>query len=203
MKTEINYLNFKKSIMKNSIKTIGALVFILFTILACKKTEDDFKVEEKEQKYSFAMKVSSAKGEAEEAIIIGTKAELEKALSAKSGSVYLKRIAEKNNVFIPVTGTVTDGPQPVDLNKLCWDEINAYYSANIATWQQSANQTCENVYVCITCPNTGLGLFVLYAISPNSVRCATVAEFTISLSKFNFNNDELESESVANFIKSK
>lgn len=191
--------------MKNSIKTIGALVFILFTILACKKTEDPIKVKEKEQKYSVSMKVSSTKGDAEDAIIIGTKAELEKALSEKSGSVYLKKIAKNNNVFAPVTGTVTDDPKPVDPTMLCWKEIDAYYNANIAIWQQAANQTCENVYVCITCPNTGLGLFVFYSISPNSVKCATATDAAVnfSLSKFNFNDSELESESVSNHIKSK
>ena len=55
---------------------------------------------------------------------------------------------------------------------------------------------------CITCPNAGGGLFVMYAIEPNSVKC-NVLEFETmyNLVNFNYGETELEGEAVANLIK--
>ncbi|TZF84703.1 hypothetical protein FW774_06890 [Pedobacter sp. BS3] len=186
--------------MKNSTKIIGALAVILSITFACKKDKQDVQSEEKEQKFSAPIQMA-AKGESENAIIIGTNTELEAAFSGKQDVVYLKKAASKNNLFVPVTGTV--GPvDPVNPSELCWDEIHNYYSAHIDSWLSIANQTCKPLPVCITCPNAGGGLYVLYIIKPTSPRC-NISEATAVLynfSKFNFTANQYESESVSSYI---
>lgn len=183
--------------MKNSIKIIGTLALALVTLFACKKNEEEIK---KEDQFSVAMKIATQRGVTENAIVIGTKAELKAALTQNEGPVYLKKVATNNHVFAPVVG-----PLPADPGKNCWDEINAYYQANIAQWQQTANETCTNVMVCLTCPNAGGGLYVMYIIKPNNFKCnmAEAFEAQFSLAAFNFGNNDLESEAVAAHIKSK
>lgn len=100
-------------------------------------------------------------------------------------------------MFVPVVGPVKDP------NSLCWDEINAYVNAHRAEWQAAANQNCQTVLVCVTCPNAGGGLYVMYAFKPNSPKCAVYEQFEMqySLAAFNFGDNELESEAVASFVK--
>ncbi|WP_293302178.1 hypothetical protein [Pedobacter sp. UBA4863] len=188
--------------MKKSIKIIAVLAIALVTLFACKKDKEEVR---KEERFSVGMKVATARGGTEAAILIGTKAELKAALTQKDGKVYLKKVSEKNNVFVPVVdGTVgpVDPVKPIDL---CWKEIDAYYEANVGTWREQANQNCKDVVVCLTCPNAGVGLFVLYVIKPNSPKCLVLDAFEaqFSLSAFNFNNNQLDSEAVANIIKEK
>ncbi len=180
--------------MKKSIQIIGVLALALVTIFACKKDSEDI---QKEERFSVALKVAGEKGTIENAILIGTKAELKTALSAKAKPVMLKKISSSNNVFVPV-----DDVKPVDPSEGCWAEITAYASAHMAEWQQLANQTCTTVLRCLTCPNAGGGLYVMYAIEPNSINC-TVLEFEMqhALVKFNFNDNELEGEAVASVIR--
>lgn len=182
--------------MKKSIQIIGVLALALVTIFACKKDSEEI---EKEERFSVALKVAGEKGTIENAILIGTKAELKSALSAKAKPVLLKKVSAKNNVFVPVD----DDVKPVDPSEACWSEITTYASAHMAEWQQLANQTCTTVLRCLTCPNAGGGLFVMYAIEPNSIGC-TVLEFEMqhALVKFNFNDNELDSEAVASVIRS-
>lgn len=182
--------------MKKSIKIIGTLAIALVTIFACKKTEEE---PQKEERFSVNMQVAAGRGNAENAILIGTKAELKAALTEKEKTVYLKKVSTGNNVFAPVVGPVKE---PIDL---CWDEINAYVNAHRAEWQAIANQTCKPFLVCVTCPNAGGGLYVMYAIQPNSANCVVLEQFEaqFSLAAFNFGDNELESEAVASFVKGK
>jgi hypothetical protein len=186
--------------MKNSIKIIGTLAVILSITFACKKDKQDIKLEE-QGKISAPIKMATMTGKSENAIIVGTNAELEAAFSGKQDRVLLKKAAEKNNLFIPVTGTT--GPvDPVDPSELCWDEINSYYSEHIDGWLSIANQTCKPYTVCITCPNAGGGLYVMYVIKPTSPKC-NISEATAVLynfSKFNFTVGDYESDAVASYI---
>lgn len=181
----------KKFIQITSILTIAAIA-----LFACKK---DLPEQKKEEQFSVAMKVATAET-TENAIIIGTKAELKAALEGKEGPVYLKKIAKANNLFIPIVG---EGTGPVNPMLPCNQEIDAYVNAHKAEWQQLANQTCTNVMVCVTCPNAGGGLYVMYIIKPTSPRCAIALPFEqqFKLAAFNFGSNELESEAVASFIR--
>ncbi|TKC10450.1 hypothetical protein FA048_09705 [Pedobacter polaris] len=184
--------------MKKFIQIIGLLSIALVTLFACKKNEVEVK---KEDRFSVGLQAATARG-SENAILIGTKAELKAALTAKEGPVYLKKVATANNVFIPIKG---EGPGPLNPSEPCWDEIEAYVSAHLAEWQLAANQTCSNVTVCLTCPNAGGGLYVMYVIKPTSPKCNLLEAFEaqFSLAAFDFGNDQLESEAVAAHIKAK
>ncbi|WP_410221870.1 hypothetical protein [Pedobacter sp.] len=183
--------------MKKFIQILGVLALALATVFACKKSGEEVK---KEERFSVAMKVAEANGNTENAIIIGSKAELKTALSEKDAPTYVKKVSASNNVFIPIVDGGTVVPNP---NKLCWDEIDAYVNAHKAEWQQQANQTCSTVLVCVTCPKAGVGLYVLYAIKPTSPKCTIYEAFEMqfNISAFNFTDNQLESESVASFIK--
>jgi len=183
--------------MKKHIHIIGILALALVTIFACKKDGEDIKKED--ERFSVAIKVAAGKESTENAILIGTKAALKVALTTKGEPVMIKKVANKNNVFIPIGD---DDVEPVDPSEACWDEINAYAAARRNEWQALANQTCTTVIRCITCPNAGGGLFVMYAIAPNSIKCAVLDfESAYSLAKFNFNDNELEGEAVASVIR--
>ncbi|SFG65626.1 hypothetical protein [Pedobacter insulae] len=165
--------------MKNSIKIFGSLAIIVSVLFACKKSNDEIKAAEKPQKFSVAIQMANTRDKVESGIVVGTKAELDKAFSETNTIVYLKKDATKANLFIPDTGTT--GPvDPVDPSALCWDEINSYYDAHIAGWLAIANQTCKPYLVCITCPNAGGGLYVMYMIKPTSFRCATIEPVSAS-----------------------
>lgn len=184
--------------MKKFIKITSLLSIVLVSLFACKKDVAEVK---QEDRFSVGLQVASARG-SENAVIIGTKAVLKSALTPNEKPIFLKKVASGNNVFIPIGG---DGPDPVDPGQLCWDEINAYYNAHIAGWRQTANQTCTNVTVCLTCPNAGGGLYVMYVIRPTSPKCNMLEAFEaqFSLVAFNFGNGALESEAVAAHIKSR
>lgn len=186
--------------MKKSIKIIGIFSLALVTLFACKKDSEEIK---KEERFSVAMKIGTARGGSEDAILIGSKAELKAALTKSEGKVYLKKVSEKNNVFVPVVDGTVGPVDPVNPIDLCWNEIDAYYNAHVGTWKDQANQTCKDVVVCLTCPNAGVGLYVLYVIKPTSIKCTVMDSFEaqFSLVAFNYNNNQLDSEAVANHIK--
>jgi len=184
--------------MKNFIKIIGLASVILVGIFACKKDEV---VVKKEERFSIDINLATDRGTTN-AIIIGTKAELKTSLMGKDGAIYLKKVSSSNNVFVPIDD---QGPMPGDPMKACHDEISAYYAANIDAWQQVANQNCRNFMACITCPNAGGGLYVMYLIKPNSPKCTILEAFEaqFNLAAFKFTDGELESEAVAAHIKNK
>lgn len=188
----------KNTIMKKSIKIIGIFALALVTLFACKKDGEEI---QKDERFSVAMKVATARGGSEAAILIGSKDELKTALTKNEGKVYLKKVSEKNNVFIPVVGDPVGPVDPVNPIDLCWDEIDAYYDANVGTWREQANATCKDVIVCLTCPNAGAGLYVLYVIKPNSPKCMVMDSFEAQFSLVAFNYNELDSEAVGNLIK--
>lgn len=180
--------------MKKSIKIIGTLAITLVTIFACKKSGEE---PQKEERFSVNMQVATKGTSGENAILIGTKTELKAALNGKEDAIYLKKVSTASNVFIPIVGPIKNP------NDLCWDEINAYVNAHKAEWQATANQNCQTVLVCVTCPNAGGGLYVMYAIKPNSPKCTIYEqlEMQFNLAAFNFGDNELESEAVASFVK--
>ncbi|RKD14443.1 hypothetical protein BCY91_08190 [Pelobium manganitolerans] len=60
------------------------------------------------------------------------------------------------------------------------------------------------VYVCLTCPNAGGGLYVLYAIKPNSIKCAEVAYAEMPAFKlFTYGKTQYDSEAVSAYIRGK
>ncbi len=183
--------------MKTSTKFIGALLITMSTFFACEKSE--VKKEAEEQKYSVALNVVGLKGEVEKGILVGAKAELEKALTA-DGAVAISKASKANQLFIPPIG---DTP-PADPWVLCKSEIDAYYAEHIAQWQAQANSTCKDVIVCLTCPNANGGLFVLYVIKPNSIRCTTLvadAAIRFGFSKFDFGVGDYEGTGVSSYIR--
>lgn len=185
--------------MKKFIQIVGILTITIVSLFACKKDEA---TKTKEERFSVAINVAA--GDASEAaIVIGTKAELKAAMAQKEGPIYLKKVAKRNNVFIPIVGEGTGPVGPVDPTSLCRDEINAYVSAHMASWQQTANQTCRNVMVCLTCPNAGGGLYIMYVIKPTNPKCfiATAFETQFNLAVFDFGDGDLEGEAVAAHIK--
>jgi hypothetical protein len=196
MKTII--INLKKTVMKNFIKIVGIATITVVSLFACKKETAD---QNKEEQFSAALTVVTGKS-TESGIVIGTNAELKRALSHKEGPIYLRKVAKANNVFIPIVG---EGPGPLNPSLPCWDEIEAYASEHQAEWQQAANASCRTIMICLTCPNAGGNLYVTYIIKPNSPRCtiATAFEAQFNLAAFDFGNDELESEAVAAHIKNK
>lgn len=188
--------------MKNSRTIIGALALIVLVTFGCKK---EAKLETEEQ-FSVAMQKSSFKGENENAIVVGSKSELEALFSGKMDRVYLKKASEKNNLFRPVVGTGTTGPvDPVDPINFCWDEINAYYNEHIQSWQAIANETCKPYVTCITCPNAGGGLYVMYAIKPNGKNCMIYEQAAVmyNFTPFNFTINQYDTEAVSSVINPK
>lgn len=151
-------------------------------------------VEEVESNFFVALQLELGRGKSEKAILVGSDLELKSALS-KDSHVFLKKAAIQNNVFVPVVGPV----EPIDPTKACWDEIRNYYNAHLPQWQQQANQTCKDVYICLTCPNSGGGLFVLYVIKPNSPKC-NILEAQYNFSKFNFSDRDYDSDEVKKLL---
>lgn len=187
--------------MKTSTKIIASLALALTVLFACKK-DTGVVAQPEEQTLAMNVQLSTARGATENAIVVGNKAELDAAFNTNKDYVIITKAAEKNNIFIPTTGTT--GPvEPVDLYKLCWDEINAYVNANKPSWQAQANANCQTVYACVTCPNVGYGLFVMYAIKPNPIKCATVLAASAYYSKFDFKPGDYNSESVSAYITKK
>ncbi len=82
--------------MKKFIKMISLLSIALVTLFACKKNESEVK---QEDRFSVGLKVASARG-SENAVVIGTKAELKAALTANEKPIFLKKIATGNNVSL-------------------------------------------------------------------------------------------------------
>ena len=184
--------------MKKSIQIIGVLAVVLVTLFGCKKKDVEV---QKEERFSMAINMVTKAGN-QNAIMIGTKAELKAALTEGKKRVLLKRVSERNNVYLPVVGQPPVDPTPADPTQLCWDEIEATIAANIVAWQQSANQTCKPAMYCLGCPNVGLGLQALYPVTPN---CGTLPDFEANygLLSFKYSNDELDSDAVAMLINPK
>lgn len=182
--------------MKKSIQIIGVLAVVLVTLFGCKKKEVEI---QKEERFSVSINMVTKEG-SQNAIMIGTKAELKAALTEENKRVMLKRVSVKNNVFLPVVGP--SPVEPVDQIQLCWDEIDATIAANKGTWQELANQTCQPAMYCLGCPNVGLGLQALYPVYPTSIKC-NVVPFESLLASFKYSNDELDGEAVASFINPK
>lgn len=171
-------------------------MFVLLALFACKKDEDNVVVEEKENLYAISIHMPNSRTKSEKAIVVGTKTELEGVLKGSGKPVALKKASAKNNVFVPVVGPVKP---PVDL---CWEEIQDYYDAHVQEWLQIANANCQPYGVCLTCPNAGGGLFVLYEIKPTAAKCLALdAQFELAM--FDFSENDFDTEAVGNFIVSK
>lgn len=194
----------KTTIMKTKITKIGTLALMLLAVFACEKKDVEL-AEAKEQKFAVVTYLEDQKGSLEKAIIVGTKAELEASLM-KEEAPRLKKMSAKVNLLIPtgVVAPVGPTPDPYDPYTACWDEIEAYYDAHIAEWQALADATCQVVSRCLTCPQAGVGLFVMYAIQPNPRRCSEAVAHTIEeryhLNSFNFEEEDYDSEALIEFI---
>ncbi len=182
--------------MKKSIQIIGVLAVVLITLFGCKKKEVEI---QKEERFSIAIKLANKQGGLDNAIMIGTEVELKAALAAKEKTVQLKKISKLNNVFLPVVGPTQE---PVDPVAACWDEINAFVAEHKAEWQAIANANCITVYVCVPCPNVGLGLSPLMYTEPTSIKCFP-RPFASLAASFKYSDDELDGEPVASFINAK
>lgn len=194
--------------MKNVIKIGLLLTLVLMGLVACEKSENNESIVEKEESLLSVSIQVETKGRVENALLIGTKEELEMALLKKSEqSIHLQKVANRNNLFKPVVGTGVVGPvqDPYDAVEACWQEINTIYTSNLPTWRAQANSTCNDVLVCLTCPNAGVGLYVMYVIKPTNPACF-MAEISFEYYKaraFNFTKDNYESAEVNKFINSK
>ena len=185
--------------MKNSKTIIGALAVILLVTFGCKK-EKEVKLDTKE-KFSVTMQKASFKGENENAIVVGSKTDLENIFSGKTDRVFLKKAGTKNNIFTPVVGPV-DPKNPMDF---CWDEVNAYYAQHIQMWQAIANENCKPYVTCITCPNSGGGLYEMYSIKPTSKKCVISEQMAVmfDFQPFDFGDDQYDGDGVAAVINPK
>lgn len=169
--------------MKNSIKRIGvAAIIMMFSLVSCDKDDDSVKPVEPEKMFAIDIEVTSPSGMPEKGIVIGTKPELEKVVSKKNKAQVMRKESRMNNIFVP---NPNDPVEPVDPTDECWDEIEAYYDSHIQEWQFQANETCTDITRCLTCPEAGVGLFVLYVIEPTSIDC-NILEVEYLLEALNF-----------------
>lgn len=195
--------------MKKQIAKIGTLAVLLLMSFGCEKKElmNVEAADPKEEMFAVVTYVEDQKGNLEKAIIVGTKEELQKSLMGE-GPTMLKKGADRARILLPSVGPVGPvGPvEPVDPHQACWDEIMAYHAAHIDEWQAMANQTCQVIWRCLTCPNSGGGLFMAFYIHPTNLRCnmveAVKLEEKFVLNPFNFDEDEYESDQVLEFIRS-
>ncbi len=178
--------------MKNTIKTLALVALVLVGLSSCDKKENALNEEQKEQMYAVSFQLEGAASS--KAVLVGTKPELEKALKESDEPLVVKKISNSNNVFEPVVG-----PTKPSFEK-CWGEIHNYYEAHYSGWLQTANETCKSVMVCLTCPEAGAGLYVLYEIKPTSPKCIKVVMASTSLMKFDFGKGQYESGEVNKFI---
>lgn len=195
--------------MKKSIRQIGiSAIAALMTFASCEKQTSVMEITEQDARYSVEIEVVSAKGIREKGIVIGTKPELDAAFNSKIEKITLKKASKSNNVFVPVRGPVVDpvGPvDPVDPMALCWAEIDNYYDAHYEEWLNVANQHCQPVGVCLTCPNAGVGLFVMYQIKPTARKCfpLVAASWAEKQKLFDFDENQYDSDQVAHYIQGK
>lgn len=190
--------------MKNSFTKIGILaVVIMFTLTSCDK-DDTEPIEPVQDKEMFAMgiEVRSDTGLMEKGILVGTEPELKKAIQGNEGEIYLTKESQANNIYIPNPDVGVSGDDTTDD---CWNEITSYYNNNYNIWLQKANEYCKDVSICLTCPEAGGGLYVLYVIEPNSINCITDEELDFSLAyalkPFPYDPGDYESEEVSMYIK--
>ncbi|HRO83696.1 MAG TPA: hypothetical protein PK110_02625 [Niabella sp.] len=182
--------------MKKSITISSIIILLVIGILSCQKQEIPVN-EETVSTQQFAGKslFVNEKGESEGAIIVGSNDELKAAFDNKEGYM-VRKASQSNNIFLPV-GPVT----PADPFKGCWKEIKDYYNAHYSTWLAQANATCRDVLVCLTCPNAGGGLYVLYVIKPTSIKCKEALAAWESIKEFNIRKANYDSPEVADFIR--
>ena len=184
----------KKFIKIGSILTLA----LMFGLTSCKK-ENNVKPdqEQKEQMFAVKIQVNSPTGENEIAIVIGTKKELGSAFNGDKG-MMLRKAARKNNVFVLDTKPV--GPV-ADPFKPCWDEINQYRDAHWAGWLAEANTTCKTQLHCITCPESGGGLFVMFEVKPTSIKCVKMVEALHQMVAFDFGQNVYDTPEVYEYIQ--
>ena len=170
----------------------------MFGLTSCKK-ENNVKpdIDQKEQLFAVQIQVNSPSGKDEKAIVIGTKKELGSAFTGERGMV-LQRASKKNNVFVLDPKPV--GPD-VDPFKPCWDEINQYRDSHWAEWLAVANSTCKTQLHCITCPESGGGLFVMFEVKPTSIKCVKMEEALHQMVQFDFGQNVYDTPEVYEFIQ--
>lgn len=182
----------KKFIKIGSILTLS----LMFGLISCKKENVKPDADQKEL-YSVKIQSVSPDGRPEKGIVIGSKEELSKAFSGDK-EILLKKAARKNNIYTlnpdPV-GPVTDPFKP------CWDEIYAYRDANWDSWLAQANASCQTLHPCVTCPESGGGLFVMFIVKPTSIKCIEAATMHYELAKFKYGEEEYDSPEVYEFIQ--
>ncbi|MBL1408442.1 hypothetical protein [Sphingobacterium faecale] len=181
--------------MKNFIKPLGLIALVLVALFSCDKKDSVPVEEQKEQMYAVNFQLEGAASS--KGVLVGTKPELEKALKQSDGPLVVKKVSKSNNVFEPVVGTTNPSFDQ------CWTEIHNYYEAHYAEWLQTANQNCKKVMICLTCPEAGEGLFVLYEIKPTAPKCLEAVLADVVFSPFNFGKGQYESGEVGKFIDSK
>lgn len=182
-------------------KTIGVPALLLLSLGACKK-QHDAQPQTQTKKFAVAIQMESQRTEPQKAILIGSKSELEAAAKNKK-EVKIIRVSDKNPVFMiaPKTGD-TKPVDPVDPSAPCMEEIHAYYEAHYQEWLNQANTHCRDIPVCLSCPKANFGLSVLYVIQPSSPKCYVMqAELHITMTPFNFGEDDYDGPKVADFIQ--
>lgn len=190
--------------MKKQITKITLLAMVLFMAFGCEKKELQVEAvqDAKEARVAFVTEIRDVKGNAEKAIVVGTKAELEAAYM-KGGAVMLKRASEKNAILVPVGTVNPSDPKPWDPFQECWDEIMAIHDAHIEEWTAQANANCHPVWICLGC---SLNLMAMdFEIHPTARKCfpfhQAAFEEAFSLIDFNFGDDQFDTEAVAEFIR--
>lgn len=157
------------------------------------------------QKYAVGFQLQLNGKPSEKAILIDPKSRLKTLIENDTNeTVYLKKLSDRNPVFAMIPSTTdgtTDPVHPSDPTSACWKEIQSYYQNHYEEWQNQANQNCREVMVCLTCPRAGIGLYVLYVIKPNNIKCLKVAIAEMQYTLFDFPGDDSDSNAVAAFIE--
>ncbi len=180
----------KKFIKIGSILTLALMI----GLISCKK-ENNVNPD-KEKMFAVKIQISSPEGGQEKAIVIGTKKELGSAFNGEKGTL-LKRAARKNNVFVLNPDPV--GPD-TDPFRECNIEINQRRDALWAGWLAQANATCQTQLQCITCPESGGGLWVTFEIKPTSIKCRDI-KYEHALVQFNFSGNDYDNKEVYEYIQ--
>ena len=109
----------------------------------------------------------------------------------------LKKAGEKNNVFVLAPRPAGPASDPYTA---CWNEIYQHRDAHWAEWLSKANSTCKTQLRCITCPESGIGLFVMFEIKPTSIKCKEI-KVEHAFVKFDFKENVYDTQEVYQYIQ--
>lgn len=182
--------------MKNSLTKIGILAFvIMFTLISCDKDEaKPIELVQEAEMFAMSIDLKTATGLKEKGIIVGTEAELMKAIEQNESGLRIIKESHKNNIFSIAPNEEIGDPFDPDA---CWNEIYTFYDMYYDVWLQEANENCQDKMVCITCPEEGSELYAMFVIEHN---CINEEEMVYDFHRFPFTPNDYESDKITTYI---